>query len=166
MPFVTPGTPNLVDFDTWLSTSVGIPASAWPSDDITMSEWPGYALEQAEGFVLCIPCVPGITYTLAVYNLATALLFQIAPNTSPSTYFTDARSNIPSTNFPSGGFNLNAPAMGLVTAASDEGTSSTLATPDWATKLTVGQLALFNTPWGRAYLSFEQSYGPTIWGLT
>jgi hypothetical protein len=177
MAFITPNTPNLVDFTSFIEDSVQIPIAALPVD----SPYLGYAFDQALATVITVPGCGwppgypppsppsnplGILYTLAVYNLATALLFQITPDQEGQTYFADARSKKPSTNFPNGGFNLNAPALGLVTAASDEGTSGTLKTPDWAAKMTVGDLELFQTPWGRAYLNYAQKFGPSIVGLT
>lgn len=162
MPFVNPTSPSLADFLTFLATSVQIPTAALPVD----SPWPGYSFNQAMALVVCAPAAAGVLYTMAVYNLATAILFEITPDQSGLTYFADARSGNPSTNFPNGGFGLNTATLGLVTSASDEGTSSTIATPDWARNLTIGQLALFQTPWGRLYLAYAQSYGSTIWGLT
>jgi hypothetical protein len=178
MAFVTPNTPNLTDFLDFLSESVQIPSAALPA----LSPWPGYAFNQAMLTVVSGPgdsgcwgwppgMVPpngglGILYTLAVYNCATHLLFMITPDQSGQTYFADARASTTSTNFPNGGFGLNTPSMGLVVSASDEATSSTLKTPNWAAGMTIGQLELFQTPWGRAYLSYAQSYGPTIVGLT
>lgn len=161
MPFVTPLTPNLVDFTTFVETDVQIPTAALP----TNSPYLGYAFNQA--MLLVIQCsMAGVLYTLAVYNCATAILFQITPDQSGQTYFADARSNLVSTNFPNGGFGLNLAPLGLVTSAADEGTSSTLKTPDWAAGLTIGQLQFFKTFWGQQYLSYEQSYGPVIVGLT
>jgi len=173
MAFATPTTPSLADFWIFLNTSVQIPTAALPVD----SDWPGYAFNQALATVITVPawgCAPGnppsnplgILYTLAVYNLATALLFQITPDQEGQTYFADARSAKPSTNFPGGGFGINAFALGPVQAASDEGTSSTLKIPDWAAMLTIGDLQLLQTPWGRAYLAYAQKFGPNIVGLT
>jgi hypothetical protein len=191
MAFVTPSQPNLADFTTFLTTSVQIPTAALP----TNSPWIGYAFNQAMDLVWTFPGAPGILYTLAVYNLATAILFQITPDQtataragyiSPayfapsyfgasyfgstasvaSTYFADARSSATSSNFPNGGFGLNTASMGVVVSASDEGTSSTLKVPDWVAGLTIGQLALLKTPWGQEYLSWAQAYGSVIVGLT
>jgi hypothetical protein len=171
MAFITPLTPNLVDFTTFLTDSVQIPVAALPLD----SPWPSYAFNQAMALTPCLGCgfnypfTPtggGILYTLAVYNCATALLFLIAPDQSGQTYFVDARSSQPSTNFPNGGFGLIAPKTGLVVASSDESTSTTLTAPKWADGLTVGQLGFFQSPWGRYYLSYIQSAGPSVVGLT
>ena len=51
-------------------------------------------------------------------------------------------------------------------ASSDVSTSQSLAQPTWAAGLTIGQLGMMRTPWGREYLSYAQSFGPTIWGVT
>jgi hypothetical protein len=154
--FLFPTTPNIVDFLTFLGTSVQIPPTALPPS----SPWPQYALTQAIALVLQPPYVPGITYTLAVYNCATHLLFTIAPDQPGQNYFTSKRGP------GAGGFNLIAPSTGVVVASSDESTSTTLAQPKWAAGLTVGQLGFYKTPWGRDYLSYIQSYGPSIWGLS
>jgi hypothetical protein len=165
--FATPTVPNLPDFWDFLNTSVQIPTAALPTD----SPWPGYAFNQALATVLTVPawgCWPpgtnppsnplGILYTLAVYNLATHLLFMITPDQSGQTYFTNARSST--------GYNLISPSMGLVTTTFDQGTGATVASPKWAAGMTIAQLEMYRTPWGRAYLSFAQSYGPSIVGLT
>jgi hypothetical protein len=159
--FATPTNPNLADFVVFLNTSVQIPVTALP----TNSPWPGYAFTQAMALVPCYAGVPGIMFSLAVYNCATAILFLITPDQVGQTYFKGARSNQPQTTGP-GGFALIQPSSGLVASTSDEGTSVTLANPDWVKGLTIGQLQFAKTPWGREYLSFIQSYGPTIWNLT
>ncbi|HUW79729.1 MAG TPA: hypothetical protein VMV54_02395 [Acidocella sp.] len=153
--FVTPDTPNLPDFLTFLGNSVQIPSVALPSN----SAWPGYALNQAIGLTLAPPSLPApIMYTLAVYNCATHVLFQITPDQTGQTYFTNARS--------AAGYGLIQPSTGLIVGAADQGTSGNMAVPEWASKLTVGQLDFFKTPWGRAYLAWTQSYGPNVWGIT
>lgn len=167
MAFVTPNTPNLTDFQSYLTNTVVIPASAWPSNLIANSPYPQYALNRAIALVPCYSgAVDGITYTLAVYNCATAALFLITPNTQPSTYFSDARQSGVSTNFPNGGFNLNAPPVGMVIGSSDEGTSSTLVQPEWAKNLTITQIVFTKTPWGQQYLGYLQEAGSVIVGVT
>lgn len=154
--FVSPTSPNLADFQTFLAGTVQIPATALPSS----SPWPGYALTQAQALVLVFPGVPGILYTLAVYNCATHLLFVITPDVSGQNYFANARSNS------STGFALVMPSTGLVQNVSDQGTSTSNIPPVWGGGLTVGQLGFMKTPWGRAYLEWQQSYGPTIVALS
>jgi hypothetical protein len=173
MPFVNPTTPNLADFLTFLADTVQIPVAALPAN----SPYPGYALNQAIALVLnpsgaMFPGVtfppgagyPGVMYSLACYNCATHLLFVITPDQDGQTYFKNARGNNSSSDPP--GFGLNAPSTGLVVSSSDQGTSAGLAEPKWAKGLTVSQLGYYKTPWGREYLSWQQSYGPTIVGLS
>lgn len=168
--FLWPNRPNIIDFWFWLQTNVSIPEAALPAS----SPYPQYALWQALDLVLNDtgygprgkwqqwgdPNYPsnhyGISYTLAVYNCATALLFDIAPDQAGQNFFTAKRAE----------FSLVQPSTGLVSAASDVTTSSTLASPDWAKKLTIDQLNFMRTPWGRSYLQYNQKMGPSVWGLT
>lgn len=171
--FLWPNRPNITDFWWWLQTNVSIPEAALPAT----SPYPQYALWQALELVLCDRGVPfrngmnfeyseptprnlwgGISYTLAVYNCATHLLMGIAPDQPGQNFFTAARAG--------SGFSLVTPSTGLVSAASDVTTNSTLTAPKWASGLTISQLGFMKTPWGREYLAFNQSYGPTVWGLT
>jgi len=162
MAFITPNTPNLVDFKSFLAESVQIPLAALPD----ASPYPSYALDQAIALVLNPPgaALPGVMYSLACYNCATHLLFVITPDQSGQSYFLNARGNN-STAIPPG-FGLNAPSTGIVVSSSDNGTSAGLAQPEWAAGLTVGQLGFMKTPWGREFLSWQQSYGPSIVALS
>lgn len=150
--FLFPSQPNVIDFFGWLYHNVQIPQIALPGT----SPWVEYALQQAIALVLCVPGIPGITYTLACYNCGTAILMGLAPDQPGQNYFVKQRADN----------GLVQPSTGLVTAASDESTSTTLSSPEWTKGLTVGQLVFYHTPWGREYLAYQQSYGPTIWGLT
>ena len=154
--FVTPNTPNVADFGYFLTNSVQIPTSALPAN----SPWIGYAFDQAQALVPCYAGVPGFTFSLATYNLGTHLVFLITPDQTGQTYFATARGST------AGGFNLLAPSTGLVVASSDESTSATLTAPKWADGLTIGQLGYAKTFWGREYLSYLQSFGGQLWGLT
>ncbi len=152
--FVTPGTPNLPDFLTFLA-DVGIPVSALPAN----SPYPGYAFNQAMGLVVAPPAAFGtqVLYSLAVYNGGTHILFSITPDQPGQTFFADARGK--------NGYGIVIPSTGLVAASSDQGSSATLVVPDWARTLTVQQLAFFKTDWGRVFLQWNQSYGPAPWVL-
>lgn len=96
-----------------------------------------------------------LIYTLAVYNLATDYVINMAPDPSGSTYFTDIRSK----------FNLNTFTAGLVESSSDSSTSASLGMPASLKELTISDLQNMKTPWGRQYLAFAQKYG-TLWGLS
>ena len=158
--FLVPMRPNIADFLSFIYGTVGILSTQLPYTSI----YPQYALDQALGLVLEVSPRVAIQYTLAAYNCATHILYGITPdqgtwtNANGIKYFEAARSR--------DGFSLISPSTGLVASSSDEGTSNALATPDFARGLTIDQLDFFKTPWGRAYLSFIQAYGPTIVALT
>lgn len=63
-------------------------------------------------------------------------------------------------------FKINSFVPGIVATTSDLTTSVGLDNPDFFKTLTLEQLQLLKTPWGRNYLNIAQKYGPTIWGLT
>jgi hypothetical protein len=152
--WTNPTTPNLTDFETFLSTSVLVPTAALPAD----SPWPQYALNRAIRLVLRVPGCPSAEYVDAVYNCATHVLLSIAVDQPGQSYFTGQRARE--------GLALIVPPTPIVIASSDEQTSQSTAEPDWASGLTIGQLDFFKSPWGRVYLNHNQSYGPAIWGLT
>jgi hypothetical protein len=150
--FLLPNQPNIVDFLNFIGTTVQIPVEDLP----LTSPWPQYALNQA--LILTPRAAVGVIYTLAVYNCATHILLSITPDQSGRTYFTNARSNA--------GFDLITGSTGLITSTSDQGTSVSIAQPNWAVRMTVSQLGFMKTPWGREFLGYIQSYGPSIVGLT
>lgn len=64
------------------------------------------------------------------------------------------------------GFKINSLVPGVVTNASDVSTGAGLLNPEFMRSLTLENLQLLKTPYGRSYLQIAQKYGPTIWGLT
>ncbi|MEN9755889.1 MAG: hypothetical protein RL755_76 [Pseudomonadota bacterium] len=93
--------------------------------------------------------VSPLHYEQAVYNLATDYLINITPDQSGQTFFADTRQKFDCVGFVSG----------VISSASDSGTSSSLVTPEAFTGLTIGDLQNLKTPWGRAYLAVAQQYG-------
>lgn len=63
-------------------------------------------------------------------------------------------------------FKINSFVPGIVANTSDLTTSVGLDNPDFMKNLTLEQLQLIKTPYGRRYLEIAQKYGPTIWGVT
>jgi hypothetical protein len=123
---------------------VGIDPLNLPND----SPFFGYALAQAQRLV--IRGRGGLDYTLACYNAAGHILFQIAPDQAGRSYFRDKRAE----------FGLYKPvAAGVVSASSDEGTSVTLATPSSLRDLTLSDLNFMRTPWGQEYLAYNTDFG-------
>lgn len=166
-PFTNPSTPNQADFLIFIGNQPNPPNSTeLPSGSL----YPTWALDQAIDIALNGGALPAILYVLATYNLAYHLLLKIAQDQSGQTYFTTAQRTyglLPVVT------TLNGQAVGpsqwtagIVSAATDQGTSTTIEAPEWTQTLTLQANDLLKTPWGRYYLDYAQSYGPTIVDVT
>jgi hypothetical protein len=100
------------------------------------------------------PTSPTI-YALCVYNLGGAILLEIAQDDPNSTYWADLRDKL----------GVNAFTPGLINSAHDQHTSESMMIPNQLQNLTLWDLQLLKSPWGRRYLMFAGQWG-TIWGLT
>ena len=157
MSWTNPNAPNLADYTSFLQGTVGIPDAVMPSN----SPYIGYALNRALDLVINAgAAVSGNDYTLAVYNCAAHIQLVITPdvivNGVSRNWFDTARSQ----------FGLLKTVNGVVTSSSDQGTSTANAVSEGLTNLTIEDLGFMKTNWGRAYVGFNQSYGPTVWGLS
>jgi hypothetical protein len=115
-------------------------------------------------------CVPGPIYLQMVYNLGGHLLATWAPDPSPWPG-TPPAPFIIQDDVSYGYFqwlrksnNILGAIVGTVSATSDESTSTTLVVPKQAENLTLSQIQLMTTFWGRTYLGYAQAYG-TNWGI-
>jgi hypothetical protein len=123
----------------------------------TYSPYLAWAFSVAIGVALIPPaCMPPLMYVLAVYNLGMHQLLKVAQDQSGQTFFSAQRK----------AFNLLTFQAGPVAASADQATSETLVTADFIKGLTMQGLDLLNTPWGREYLAYAQSYGPNIVGVS
>lgn len=153
MSFATPTTPNRADYLLFLRTHVGILAVDLPDS----SNWIDTTLTIATEMVnLALNAANSVIYTLAVYNLGADRVINFAMDQPNRAYFTTLREKLTITAF----------AAGLVSSSSDSGTSQSLEVIEAAKRMTLGDLQLVKTPYGRQYLAFAQTYGPTVWGLT
>ena len=155
--WANPNTPNLPDYTLFVQNVMGINTTYLPAD----SPFLGYAFNRALQLVINVPTLlGGIEYTLAVYNCAGHIQLTITPdqivNGTSYTFFQNQRAAL----------NLLQPVLGLVDSSSDGGTSTTNAVPDAMRQLTIGDLGFMRTVWGRAYLEYQQDFGPTVWGLS
>jgi hypothetical protein len=133
-----------------------VPTAALPTDSPFLS----YAYDVAHDVVNpFINRISPIQYTLAVYNLGGDRLVNFCPDQAGQTYFEGLRSPPPA------GFGLFNFVPGVVQSAADVSTSDGLLVPEFMKGLTLQNLALLKTPWGRQYLAIAQDTG-TIWGLT
>ncbi|HEF4835462.1 TPA: hypothetical protein SAO52_000138 [Burkholderia vietnamiensis] len=152
MAFVDPTQPNLADFTTFVYNQ-GVPQADLPTD----SQYLQWAYTMALNLALMPPCsVPPIVYVLAVYNLGMHRLLKVAQDTPSSTFFSKQRE----------AFKLMAFVGGIVQSSADNGTSNSLVAPDFMKNLTMQDLDLLKTPWGREYLAYAQQYGPDVVGVS
>lgn len=139
-------------FLAFVRTTAGIDATALPDASPAITDAYTYATEVTNLF---IECVSQAIYDLAVYNLGTDYLLNWAPDSPPSTYFTDARAAM----------GLNSFVAGVVSSSSDESTSEALMVPDVFKNISLSDLQNLRTPFGRQYLAIAMKFG-TLWGIT
>jgi hypothetical protein len=148
--------PNFVDFQTWVQYMMGVPADAMP-DVITLEMAFDESLNLALPDLATIPFQPGTPslYALAVYNLAAAILVDIAQDIPPSTYWSDLRNRFNVTNF----------SYSIITGSSDQGTSKSSMVPNFIQEMGPLDFWLMQTPWGRQYIMIAGAWG-AIWGIS
>jgi hypothetical protein len=155
-PVFTSTDPNITDFETFVSDVMQVPPASMPSAwamqwcfdnalNITLDDLQTIASQPTTPTIFC----------QAVYNLGGAFLCDFAQDDPPQTYWTDLRKNL----------GINSFSPGVIQSASDQGTSSSLMIPDFMKGLTLMDMQLLKTPWGRAYLMIAQAWG-SVWGIT
>jgi hypothetical protein len=159
---------TLAGFTEFIRTVMAVPVDALADDSIyiPMAYWPAQTLTNDNLYIVGnVEAPPPQTQptirALAVYNLAGALLIDIAqddPTAPPpdDTYWSTLRASM----------GLNGFSPGVVQSAADQGTSTGYKVSSFFDNLTPGELQLVKSPWGRMYLTIASWYGPTIWGLT
>lgn len=152
MPFTNPTIPNQADFLVYIRDQ-GVSVYDLPdnSDYITwaFNHAINWALEPGGD-------TPSIVYVMAVYQLGFHHLLKVVPDQSAATYFADLRAK----------YGLLSFTSGPIIAAADESTYQNMQSADWMKTMTLSSLDLLKTPWGREYLMYAQSYGPTIVGVS
>lgn len=157
--------PTLAGFTAWVYGVMGVPAEWLPSDSIVIT----YAYDTALATVNPVfRCVPGPIFLQMVYNLAGHFLVSWAPDvttTPPYPYISVDGVNYGYFEWYRKQNNVLGFTTGIVQTATDQGTSTTMVVPDQAKNLTLSQLGLLSTPFGRFYLGLAQDWG-SPWGLT
>lgn len=132
--------------------------------DVAVAAGDGYLLASPaffESYDIAVaqvhPALAGtLLYTRAIYNLATDRLINYAVDIQNQSYFADQRKK----------FRLDEVSVGIVSATANETTSMSYMNPEQLKRLTVEDLELMKTPWGRRYIGIAQKYGETAYGLT
>lgn len=104
------------------------------------------ALRAASGFI----------YNWAVYNLAADRLINFARDAPGQSYFQGLRKD----------FGIGTVSVGVVSAAGDQSTNTSILNPKQFEYLTFFDLQVMKTPYGREYLGIAQMYGQGLWGLS
>lgn len=152
--FVTPRTPNLADYQTFL-TEQGFTAIVLPPSSMWIPITFDIAVATVNPLLALADCRAPI-YSLCVYNLGADRLLNFAPDQPNQTFFATNRKKLQLLKF----------SAGLVASSSDNGTSGSKEVIRAAKNMTVTDLEMMKTPYGRVYIGFAQNYGPTIWGLS
>jgi hypothetical protein len=155
MTFATPGQPNVPDYLTFIRQGLGIGQAFLPDDSLWIQATFDMAIGTVGLFLRCADTTGNI-YTLAVYNFAADRLLNFALDTPGECYFRDVRASL----------GINSFQPGLLTSSADQGTSQSFQVIESAKNMTITDLQMMKTPYGRVYLDFAQSYGSNVWGLT
>jgi hypothetical protein len=156
---IGPAAPTPAGFLDFVRTQMGVSTAVLPDSSIYLALAFNVAIEIVN--INLQPASPTL-YTLAVYNLAASNLLNFAqdvPQTPPVVppalgYFAKIRKTL----------GINSGSLGVITSASDEGTSGSLMLPDFVKALSISDLAYIRDPYGLQYLAIAQRYG-SVWGL-
>jgi len=145
--------PTLAGFTTFCQNVAGITTDAMPADD------PGFqdALTYALAWVPCeMQCMSGLLYTACVYNLGVSLLLNYQPDQPGSCFFGGLRTAYKIGNF----------VPGVVSATSDQATSTTLTVGTQLANLSLWDLQTMADPFGRRAIAIMGECGPGVYGLS
>ena len=153
-----PTTPSLEGFVQFCQTVVGIPVEVLPVYSIQY-EVAYETAQQLVPFEYMVQMSPQIA-TLCIYYWGASVLIQYGQdniNAEPpnQVFFETIRKN----------FGVNNFTAGVITSASDNGTSESMAVGMGLQNLTLTDLQRLKDPYGRQALAWMQDIG-TLWGLT
>ena len=151
--FANPRKPSLADYLVFVRNYMAIAPRFLPDNSVWIEASYDVAIEKVN---LALAAASPLIYTLAVYNYAGDRLINFALDQPGECFFVDLRK----------AYGLTTLISGLVQAASDNGTSQSFLNPEWAKEMTLTNLEMTRTPYGRTYLGFAQEYGRSGWGLT
>lgn len=141
----------------YASATLAAPGAIQPGDKLSIVGVSplDYSGPQKLGYVVAqaTPDTTHFTYALSPNPGAATLLSNAA---AVEQYFSRLRRQL----------KINSFVPGVVGSTSDVSTSVGLDNPDFMKGLTLEDLQLLKTPFGKTYLSIAQKAGPSIWGLT
>lgn len=142
---------DLIAFNDFIRNNMQIAVELLPVESVYISQCYYMAIEIVNPAINVSP----LFYDSAVYNLAADYLINFTPDQAGQTFFTDIRKKFDCMGF----------IGGVVTSASDSGTSESMAISEQFQHFTLADLQNLKTPYGRQYLSIAQRYG-NIFGVS
>jgi hypothetical protein len=175
--------PTLAEFLLFIRNVMGISTTVLPDSSPVIP----FALSVAMGIVnqqlWCIPIpqtdAAGVQlntggfsiYSQAVYNLAASNLLSYAqdlPNAAiiPGSISDRNPEGLPFFAYSRQQYQINAFVSGVIQSTADESTSTSLVVMEAAKMFTLSNLQNLKDIYGRTYLGYAQSYGPSTFGLS
>lgn len=152
--------PTFAGFVAFVRTNMGISTAILPDDSEVLPVAYAVALEVANPK---IAQASALIYKLAVYNLGGSNVINYAQDLPGAPIF---KNKLKFFAFVRQQWNVLGFVSGVIQSSGDEGTNESLVVQDAAKDFTLANLQQLKDPWGRQYLAFAQSYGPSEWGLT
>ncbi len=161
--------PTLAGFQWFLTSIVGIPSQYLPSDAPVIAWSYDIAFATVNQVFACVPSrtTPNkqIVYSQMVYNLATHYLVTSAPDTTVPYKHDNNQNEIFYFQYLRQSFGLNVFWAGVVEHARDETTETNIHVPENLDVMTIDDVSLTKTPWGRQYLGQAQKWNRP-WGIS
>lgn len=146
--------PSFADFVSFVRNDMGISSAVLPDDSTSLVVSFGKAGEFIPSYLACAEIM--YSYSDALLNLGGAYLIQSAVDVTGSTFFDDLRAAFKMT----GAFR-----SGVITSSSDNGTAASTSVGSAMQNLSLADLQLLQTPYGRSALAFLQEMG-SGWGIS
>ena len=162
-----PAGPTQYGFLNFIYTVMGVTPDILPPTSAVIGVAYRIAVDLVNRQLCAIPDV----YTLAVYNLAGDNLINFASDLDgapavPGSISSANPNGLPFFAYARSRWNINGFVSGVISGSNDESTGQTLVVQDAAKNFTLANLQQLKTPYGRRYLAFAQSYGPSTWGIS
>jgi hypothetical protein len=166
--------PNIAGFLLFIRNVMGINSTILPdnSPSIPMALAVSQAIVNPALNAVAVPAQPPgsgtqtTIYNLAVYYLAADNLINYAQDLPGAAPVDGSEPPTPFFAWTRRQLNINGFVSGVISASNDETTGQTMVVQDAAKNFTIANLQQLKTIYGRQYLAWAQSYGPSTWGLT
>lgn len=148
-------------------SGLGITSLAWASGQVTVTTTAALtaSVGSTVNFVISgtVPLAYNGTYSCVVTGTNT-FMYALATNPGTVTQVGTFGTNFFATQRAT--YHLLSFSAGAISSSADQGTSENTINPEFFKYLTFSDLNVMLTPWGRAYLAYAQTYGPTVVELT